>query len=91
MGAVADHADNYRRSSPVHFVNRLSAPLLILHGTADSSVPVLQAFTLTDALVRAGKPFDVTIYPGEEHAFVRARTWRDAFRRTEAFFDAHLR
>ena len=62
-----------------------------MHGTADRSVPVLQAFKLSDALVRAGKPFDMTIYPGEEHAFVRAHTWRDAFGRVEAFFDAHLR
>jgi dipeptidyl aminopeptidase/acylaminoacyl peptidase len=42
-------------------------------------------------MVRAGKPFDVMIYPGEEHAFVRNRTWRDAFRRIEAFFDDRLR
>lgn len=91
MGAVGANPELYRRASPIHSIGRLSRPLLILHGTADRSVPVLQAFKLTDALVRAGKPFDVTIYPGEQHAFVRARTWRDAFDRVEAFFDAHLR
>jgi len=91
LGPLAANPELYRRSSPIHFIDRLSRPLLILHGTADRSVPVLQTFKLTDALVRAGKPFDVTIYPGEEHAFVRARTWRDAFARIEEFFDAHLR
>jgi dipeptidyl aminopeptidase/acylaminoacyl peptidase len=91
MGPVAENPELYRRSSPIHSIGRLSRPLMILHGTADRSVPVLQAFKLTDALVRADKPFDVTIYPGEEHAFVRTHTWRDAFARVEAFFDTHLR
>ena len=91
MGSPADHAELYRERSPIHFVDRLTRPLLILHGTADRSVPALQAFRLIDALVRADKPFDVMLYPGEQHAFVRSRTWRDVFRRVEAFFDATLR
>jgi dipeptidyl aminopeptidase/acylaminoacyl peptidase len=91
MGDATENADQYRVSSPIHQVERLERPLLILHGTDDRAVPVLQSFRLTDELVRAGKPFDVAIYPGEAHAFVRSRTWRDAFRRVEEFFDAHLR
>lgn len=91
MESPEDHPELYRERSPIHFVGRLARPLLILHGTADRSVPALQAFRLIDALVRAGKPFDVMLYPGEQHAFVRSRTWRDAFRRTEAFFEATLR
>lgn len=91
MESPGDHPELYRQRSPIHFVDRLVRPLLILHGTADRSVPVLQAFGLIDALVRADKPFEVMLYPGEQHAFVRSRTWRDAFRRTEAFFDATLR
>lgn len=91
MGDPAVSAELYRQRSPLHFAERLSSPLLILHGTADRNVPVLQAFKLTDALVGAGKPFDLMIYPGEQHAFVRSRTWRDAFRRVEQFFDSTLR
>jgi len=91
IGDPAEHAELFAASSPIHRVAQLARPLLILHGTADRNVPVLQSFALTDALVRAGKPFDLVIYPGEDHAFVRAHTWKDAFRRIEAFFDAHLR
>jgi dipeptidyl aminopeptidase/acylaminoacyl peptidase len=91
MGSVEEHSELYRRSSPIHAVNQIARPLLILHGTADGNVPVLQTFKLTDAMVRAGKPFDLMIYPGEDHAFVRDRTWRDAFRRIEDFFDESLR
>jgi dipeptidyl aminopeptidase/acylaminoacyl peptidase len=91
MGSVEENAAIYRRASPIHRIGQISRPLLILHGTADRNVPVLQSFKLTDELVRAGKDFEVVIYPGEEHAFVRQHTWRDAFGRIERFFDAHLR
>ncbi len=91
MGSVEENVELYRDSSPIHFVEQLSRPLLTLHGTADKPVPVLQSFRLIDALVRAGKPHEVMIYPGEEHVFVRTATWRDAFRRVEEFFDRTLR
>jgi len=91
MGSAQANAEIYRRSSPIHFVDRVSRPLLTLHGTADSSVPVLQAFRLTDALIRAGKRPEVMFYPGEQHVFVRDAAWRDAFQRVESFFDRTLR
>ena len=91
MGPVAENPELYRQRSPIHFVERLARPLLSLHGTADSSVPVLQSFRLVDALVAAGRPFEVMFYPGEQHVFTRDRSWRDAFRRVEEFFDRHLR
>ena len=91
MESPENHPELYRQRSPIHFVDQLARPLLILHGTVDKLVPVLQTFRLIDALVRAGKPFEVMLYPGEQHAFLRSRTWRDAFRRTETFFDATLR
>jgi dipeptidyl aminopeptidase/acylaminoacyl peptidase len=91
MGAVDDNATLYRERSPLFHVERLAAPLLVLHGTADQSVPVLQSVRLTDALVRAGKRFDITIYPGEAHAFTYRHTWRDSMARVERFFAETLR
>jgi dipeptidyl aminopeptidase/acylaminoacyl peptidase len=91
MESPGDHPDLYQQRSPIHFVDQLARPLLILHGTADHPVPALQTFRLIDALVRADKPFEAMVYPGEQHAFLRSHTWRDAFRRVESFFDATLR
>jgi dipeptidyl aminopeptidase/acylaminoacyl peptidase len=44
-----------------------------------------------DALLKLGKPFEMGVYPGEIHFFRRAHILRDAWRRVEAFFDAHLK
>jgi len=91
MGDVLENTDLYRERSPLHHLERLAAPVLVLHGTADQAVPVLQSFRLVDALVRAGKRFDVGIYPGETHAFTYRSTWRDAMARVERFFAETLR
>ncbi len=44
-------------------------PLLILHGEADSIVPVRNAYRLRDAVIAQGGDVEMHIYPGAEHAF----------------------
>lgn len=44
-----------------------------------------------DVLLKLGKPFEMGVYPGEVHFFRRAHILKDAWRRAEAFFDAHLK
>ena len=44
-------------------------PLLILHGEADSIVPVDYAYRLRDAVTAQGREVEIHIYPGAEHAF----------------------
>jgi dienelactone hydrolase len=44
-------------------------PLLILHGDADSIVPVSFAYQLRDAVVAQGGEVEMHVYPGVGHAF----------------------
>lgn len=78
------------RSSPVRHLDKLERPLLILQGTADVNVPFWETLKVVDTLEKLGKPFDLMIYPGEPHWFRRSFVLRDAWRRSEAFFDSHL-
>jgi len=45
----------------------------------------------TDAMLKAGKDVEFMMYPGEFHYFSRAHVLRDAWQKTERFFQAHLR
>jgi dipeptidyl-peptidase-4 len=65
--------------------------LLILQGTADTNVPFWETLKIVDTLEKLGKPFDLMIYPGEPHWFRRAYVLRDAWQRSQAFFDSHLK
>ena len=81
----------YDRSAPVRHLEKLQTPLLILQGTKDANVPFWETLKVIDSLEKLGKPFDMAIYPGEIHFFRRAYVLRDAWRRSEAFFDMYLK
>ena len=71
-------------------LDKLQRPLLSLQGTNDTNVPFWETLKVIDNLVKLGKPFEMAIYPGEIHFFRRAHVLRDAWRRSEEFFDRYL-
>ncbi len=44
-------------------------PTLILHGEADTIIPVSEAHDLDDALTTANRPHEMHLYPGVDHGF----------------------
>ena len=80
----------YDRSAPVKHLDKLETPLLILQGTNDANVPFWETLKVIDTLEKLGKPFDMAFYPGEIHFFRRAYVLRDAWQRSETFFDRYL-
>ena len=80
----------YDRSAPVKHLDKIERPLLILQGTNDANVPLWESLKVIDSLEKLGKPFDMAIYPGEIHFFRRAFVLKDAWKRSESFFDRCL-
>ena len=88
MGCGPDTcADAYAAGSNLALIDRLHAPLLILHGTADDDVPIEESRQLVRALERAGKPYEFVEMPGVTHAM-----WGrpDVEQARTAFFRKHL-
>jgi carboxymethylenebutenolidase len=71
------------------FMRRL-CPVLILHGEADSTVPVEEAYQLQKLLEKKGIPYEIKIYPGVGHGFDDQTIWRDAGLRSLQFLRKHL-
>ena len=76
--------------SPVDLVDRIRAPVLILHGKKDARVPVGEAERLVSALRERGKAFSFHAYDAG-HALVTRADRQDALERTIEFFDEHVR
>lgn len=91
LGTPHQNPDAYFNSSAINFIDRIKAPLLILHGTNDPNVTLLQSILLIDQLLKKDKRFDFEIYPGELHFFAKRRSWVDAFAKIERFFDENVR
>ncbi|HWP94725.1 MAG TPA: dienelactone hydrolase family protein [Gammaproteobacteria bacterium] len=75
----------------------LTMPILAFFGAEDQGIPVELARQFEQALHSLGKRAEVHIYEGAGHAFAnpsgqnyRPGPAEDAWRRTLAFFDAHL-
>jgi len=71
------------------FMKRL-CPVLILHGEADSTIPVEEAYQLQRLLEKKGIPYEIKIYPGIGHGFEDETIWRDAGLRSLKFLQKYL-
>ncbi|MBI4481470.1 MAG: dienelactone hydrolase family protein [Acidobacteria bacterium] len=74
---------------------RDSSPILILHGSNDSTAPVGLANNLATILAGKGSPHELVIYPGVEHSFDRGTNLDpaardDAWNRTQALLGKHV-
>ena len=76
VGPYPDAIDTYRDRSPLHQVDRLSAPILLLQGADDQVVPLNQAETMAAAARAKGLPVALVVFPGEGHGFRRAENIR---------------
>jgi len=92
IGTPEENPKVYANASPISHIDRLARPLLVLHGTSDVNVPFLESVWLMDEALKKHKGDLVTfmMYPGEFHYFSREHVLRDAWRRADRFFAAHL-
>jgi dienelactone hydrolase len=73
----------------MNFFMRRLCPVLILHGDADQTVPVQEAYQLQQTLERKQVEYEMKIYSGAGHGF-NGEVWYDAGRRTLHFLQKHL-
>jgi carboxymethylenebutenolidase len=87
LRAVVDFFGGLPREMKL-FMRRL-CPVLILHGEADLTVPVEEAYQLRDLLEKKNIPYEIRIYPGAGHGFEN-EIWHDAGVRTLRFLQKYL-
>jgi dipeptidyl aminopeptidase/acylaminoacyl peptidase len=72
IGPYPGAKDLYRERSPIHYADRLSAPLILFQGLEDRVVPPDQAEVMVEALRLRGLPFAYVPFEGEQHGFRKA-------------------
>lgn len=76
--------------SPVHQVGRITRPVMIIHGTADTVVPYAQAERMWRALQDAGKTFEFVEMKDEDHWLSTGEMRTEMLRRSIEFIDKHI-
>jgi dipeptidyl aminopeptidase/acylaminoacyl peptidase len=79
-----------REQSPVTHAAKIKAPVLLAHGTSDTTVLFSQSKAMRKALDAAKKPYEWHEYGGEEHGWHKDENAVDFYTKLLAFFDKHI-
>jgi len=90
MRTPQENPEGYRTGAPLTHAEKLESPLLIIHGTADDNVHSQNTVQMIDALEKAGKQFDMRLYPGTRHGIAGDETRVNLFGYITGFVLRHL-
>ncbi|HEY0929595.1 MAG TPA: DPP IV N-terminal domain-containing protein [Gemmatimonas sp.] len=80
--------DNYDAEANQTLAKNLKGKLMLAHGTLDDNVPPDNTLLVVDALIKAGKDFDLIMIPNAAHGFGAASNYM--MRRRWDYFVQHL-
>ena len=89
-GDPVAHRDLLTALSPMTDLERLSSPVLFVHGDRDTNVPVAESVQAHQALQALGAPSDLLLLPGEGHTIVGRDHLVELGVRVAAWFDRWL-
>jgi dipeptidyl aminopeptidase/acylaminoacyl peptidase len=58
-----------KQLSPIHKLDRIRTPTIVLHGANDTNVPVVEAEQVVATLKKSGVPVEYVLFPDEGHGF----------------------
>ncbi|MFZ6028977.1 MAG: alpha/beta hydrolase family protein [Chloroflexota bacterium] len=88
-GTPEENPDFWRAISATSYLNDISGPLQLHHGTNDESVPLEFSETLFMRLLDAGKMVELYTYEGDNHNITLY--FNSAMNRSIEFFDRYLK
>ena len=86
VGRWPEDKDVYDQRSPIHNVEQLATPMVILQGLEDPIVPPNQAHLMAQKLKENGIPHTLIEFPDEGHGFRKAPNITKAIEAELAFF-----
>jgi dipeptidyl aminopeptidase/acylaminoacyl peptidase len=89
MGARGRSDPALDEISPIKRLDKLAAPILLIHGRDDTVVPFEQSQIMADALAKAGKPVQFVPLQSEDHWLSRSETRLQMLQATVKFLEAN--
>ncbi len=88
-GSLEDDREFLERISPINRIDRIAAPLFVIHGRNDPRVPVGEAEQVAEAAAEH-VPVETLIFEDEGHGITKLDNQIEAYRRAVSFLDEHL-
>lgn len=90
-GNLREHRAFFEKISPIHHVDKIKCPMMVIHGANDPRVPVEEAEQIVAALKKRGVPVEYLRYEDEGHGLVKLKNRLDAYPKMADFLDRYLK
>ena len=75
--------------SPIKHIDKITVPVLVIHGKDDTVVPFDQSQRMVDAMKAAGKPVEFVVLKSEDHWLSRTETRQQMLDETVKFLETN--
>ena len=89
-GSLARDRALLEEISPIHKVDRIAAPLFVVHGANDPRVPIGETEQIVASLRERGRPVEYLRFEDEGHGLVKLRNRVVAYPQIADFLERHL-
>jgi dipeptidyl-peptidase-4 len=90
LGHPGRFPERYEAMSLIRAAPKLTRPLLLIHGLADTNVFPAHTLRLSSALLAAGRPHEVLLLPGTGHQALTGQIAESLVRHQARFLQRHL-
>ena len=88
--AICDTPASCKAGSPITYLDRLKADVMIIHGKDDQRVPFAHAEVLRDELDKRDIDYEWLVKAKEGHGFVNVDNREELYKKLLAFFDRNI-
>lgn len=89
-GTIAADGDFFDEISPIHHVDNITAPMVVIHGANDPRVPIDEAEQMVAALQARQHPVDYLRFDDEGHGVIKLANRIVAYGRIASFLKTYL-
>ena len=82
--------EGLEQASPLHHAEKITMPVMLIHGGEDFRVPQKHADRMREALTKAGNPPEWLVKRSEGHGFYVTENRIELYTKLLAFFDRHI-
>ncbi|MFI5301582.1 MAG: alpha/beta fold hydrolase [Polyangiales bacterium] len=90
-GSLASDAALLEKISPIHSVDKIKAPLFVIHGANDPRVPLGEATQVFEAVKARGIPVDLLVFENEGHGIYHLENKLKAYPAVLGFLEKWVR
>jgi dipeptidyl aminopeptidase/acylaminoacyl peptidase len=89
-GDPVKEAEMLKALSPIHKLDRIKTPLIVLHGANDTNVPLIEAEQIVENLKGRNVPVQYVLFPDEGHGWRKLPNRVKSTTEIVRFFDERL-